>query len=314
MRIYSVHVSGASRLAVKGGGGYIDLQKAYERWLVESGRCSSEAAARSLASTLIPDDLVRLIEMGRMGSEACETALRFAESRADGPWRLQEERVRLEAPLKTPRKFLCIGVNYRAHAEESNSPLPKAPLFFNKFATSIVGPYDPIVHQGPGVTEKLDYEVELGVIIGRRAKYVDEAEAYEYVYGYTVVNDVSARDLQKSDGQWVKGKALDTYAPLGPCVVTRDELDASDLALRTRVNGELRQDSRTSDLIFKVPQLIAYLSRLMTLEPGDIIATGTPSGVGGAMNPPRFLQPGDVVECEVEGIGALRNEVVAEKR
>src|SRR5690606_22245184 len=147
--------------------------------------------------------------------------------------------------------------NYRAHAAESNSPLPKEPLFFNKFATSIVGPYDPVIHQGPAVTEKLDYEVELAVVIGKRAKNVPEAEAENYVYGYTVVNDLSARDLQKGDGQWVKGKALDTYAPLGPCVVTRDEIDASDLALRTRVNGELRQESRTSDLIFSVPQLIA---------------------------------------------------------
>ncbi len=315
MRIYSVNVNGTSRLAVKAaGGGFVDLQKAYEGWLVEEGKCSSEAAARSLAATLIPDDLVRLIEMGKMGAEACEAAAGFASRQPAGPWQLPEDGVRIEAPLKTPRKFFCIGLNYRAHAAESNKPLPKEPLFFNKFATSIVGPYDPVIHQGPGVTEKLDYEVELAVVIAKRAKNVTEAEAEEYVYGYTVVNDVSARDLQKSDGQWVKGKALDTYAPLGPCVVTRDAIDASDLALRTRVNGELRQESRTSDLIFKVPQLIAYLSRLITLEPGDIIATGTPSGVGGAMNPPRFLQPGDVVECEIEGIGVLRNPIVAERQ
>lgn len=313
MRLYSVNANGASRLAVQGAdGAFIDLQKAYECWLFESDGCASEEAAKSLAATLIPGDLVRLIEMGRMGAEACERAVRFAEEQGAGPWRLSGESVRLEAPLKTPRKFFCIGLNYRAHAEESNKPLPKAPLFFNKFATSIVGPNDPVV--GPPVTEQLDYEVELAVVVGKRAKNVSEEEADQYVYGYTVVNDISARDLQKSDGQWVKGKALDTYAPLGPCVVTRDAIDASDLVLRTRVNGELRQESRTSDLIFTVPQLIAYLSRLITLEPGDIIATGTPSGVGGAMNPPRFLQPGDVVECEIEGIGLLRNTIVSASR
>lgn len=311
MRIYSVSVNGTSRLALKSEeGGWIDLQKAYESWLVENDKCSG-AAARTLAATLIPGDLVQLIEMGKVGAEACEIAARFAAGTPAGPWHLPGDGVRIEAPLKTPRKFFCIGLNYRAHAAESNSPLPKEPLFFNKFATSIVGPYDPVIHQGPAVTEKLDYEVELAVVIGKRAKNVPEAEAENYVYGYTVVNDISARDLQKSDGQWVKGKALDTYAPLGPCVVTRDEIDASDLALRTRVNGELRQESRTSDLIFSVPQLIAYISRLITLEPGDVISTGTPSGVGGAMKPPRFLKSGDRMEVSIEKLGTQRNRVVA---
>src|SRR5690606_24538294 len=162
-------------------------------------------------------------------------------------------------------------LNYREHARESNSPIPDEPLFFNKFATSIVGPYDDVIHQGAPITEKLDYEVELGVVIGKPAKNVPLEKAEEYIYGYTVVTDISARDLQKRDGQWVKGKALDTYAPLGPCVVTHGDIDAGNLRLSTKVNGEVRQDSSTSDLIFSVPELVSFLSRLITLEPGDII-------------------------------------------
>lgn len=283
--------------------------------LYEEGYCASPEAAELLSQTLIPRDLRALIEMGQKGMEACEAAVRFARrstNRNPAPWFLAAEAAELEAPLRTPRKFICIGRNYAAHAAEANAEVPKQPIFFSKYATSIVGPHEPVLHQGPAVTSMMDYEVELGVIIGRRAKYVPVEEAGDYVFGYTVVNDISARDLQRSDGQWVKGKALDTYAPLGPCVVTRDELDAGNLNLRTWVNGELRQNSNTSDLVFSIAQLIAYLSRLVTLEPGDIIATGTPEGVGASMDPPRFLKPGDVVECEIEGIGRLRNEILAD--
>jgi len=311
VRFYSIRTERGSRLAVKEGDGYIDLQRAYEAALLRQGACATEAAASLLARTLIPTDLRELIEMGAKGAGACEEAVRFAraEEQAQAPWRLPADSF-VEAPLKTPRKFLCIGLNYRAHAAESGAAIPKEPVFFNKFATSIVGPTDPVLHQGE-LTQELDYEVELGVVIGKTARCVDEADAMAYVFGYTVVNDISARDLQHRDGQWIKGKALDTYAPMGPCVVTRDELDGGNLTLRTRVNGELRQESNTSDLIFPIPRLIAYLSRLITLEPGDIIITGTPSGVGAAMKPPRFLKPGDVVECEIEGIGVLRNPIVS---
>lgn len=315
MRFYSIQTGDGSRLAVKDGDVYIDLRGAYVGALMQRGECASNEAARALAATLIPNDLRQLIEMGAKGRAACEEAVGFAQESGAGeaPWRLWEAEVHVEAPLKSPKKFFCIGLNYRAHAAESNSELPAAPLFFNKFATSITGPTDDVIHQGD-LTQKLDYEVELGVVIGKRGKRISEAEAARHIFGYTVVNDISARDLQKSDGQWVKGKALDTYAPMGPCVVTGDELDAGNLNLRTKVNGEVRQDSNTSDLIFSIPSLIAYVSQLITLEPGDIIITGTPSGVGGAMKPPRYLQPGDTVECEIEGIGVLRNKVVAEER
>lgn len=316
MRFYSVKTALGSRLAVKAEGHFVDLQRAYAHSLLHKGACASEEAARALARTLIPDDLRELIEMGCMGMTACEEAVAFAgEYKGDNeagevPWLLPEESVTIEAPLKTPRKFLCIGLNYKAHAAEANAPIPKEPVFFNKFATSIVGPTDPVLHQGD-LTRELDYEVELGVVIGRQARNVPQEKAWDYVFGYTVVNDISARDLQHRDGQWIKGKALDTYAPLGPVVVTADELDGGNLVLRAKVNGELRQESNTSDLIFPIPELIAYLSRMITLEPGDLIITGTPSGVGAAMDPPRFLQPGDTVECEIEGIGLLQNRIVA---
>ena len=310
MRFYSIRSGEASRLAVEDGGRFVDVRKAYETALVRRGECATEGAARVLARTLIPSDLRELIEMGAKGMEACREAVRFAREAAEPGLFLDPaaDKFHIEAPLKTPRKFLCIGLNYKAHAAESGAELPKEPVFFNKFATSIVGPTDDVDYHAH-VTQALDYEVELGVVIGATAKRVAEADAWRYVFGYTAVNDISARDLQKRDGQWVKGKALDTYAPLGPCVVTADEVDGSNLALRTKVNGELRQESNTNDLIFSIPRLVAYLSQLMTLEPGDIISTGTPSGVGGAMKPPRFLKPGDVVECEVEGIGVLCNRI-----
>ncbi len=314
MRYYSVKTPQGSRLAVKDGDTYIDLQRAYEAALVDGGACATQEAARRLAGTLIPVDLRELIEMGAQGAAATQEALRFAQDArtdAEAPWRLPATAVHVDAPVRTPKKFFCIGLNYRAHAAESNSEIPSEPLFFNKFATSITGPTDDVIHQGD-LTQKLDYEVELGIVIGKKGKRIPEAQAAEYIFGYTVVNDISARDLQKRDGQWVKGKALDTYAPMGPCVVTADELDGGNLTLRTKVNGELRQESNTSDLIFTLPQLVSYLSQLITLEPGDVIITGTPSGVGGAMKPPSFLRPGDVVECEIDGIGLLRNAVVAE--
>lgn len=189
---------------------------------------------------------------------------------------------------------------------------PKRPLFFSKYPSSIVGPGSPVVLPPREVTSKVDYEVELAVIIGRPAKNVAVDEAMEHVYGYTILNDISARDLQFEDGQWVKGKALDTFAPLGPWIVTKDEIpDPHSLRLVLRLNGEVMQDSNTSNLIFNIPTLISYFSRLFTLKPGDIISTGTPPGVGQSRVPPRFLKPGDTMVAEIQGIGALENPVVS---
>lgn len=212
------------------------------------------------------------------------------------------------APPLIPGKIVAIGRNYADHASETGSDLPDKPLIFAKFPSSIIAPGEPITWR-KSITDKVDWEAELAVVIGRRAKDVSEEDAYNYVYGYTVANDVSARDLQlETDTQWTRGKSLDTFCPLGPYIVTRDEVpDPHNLAIRTTVNGETMQDSNTSMMVFKVPQLIAYCSRSFTLEPGDIILTGTPSGVGLGMKPPRFLADGDSVTVSVESIGEITN-------
>jgi 2-keto-4-pentenoate hydratase/2-oxohepta-3-ene-1,7-dioic acid hydratase in catechol pathway len=210
-----------------------------------------------------------------------------------------------------PGKIVAIGLNYRDHAREAGLEPPSQPLVFAKFPSAVIGPDEPIVID-PELTSRVDWEVELAVIIGERVRNVSVSEALGYVFGYTVANDVSARDVQFSDGQWVRGKSFDTFCPLGPVVVTPDELpDPQDLALRTRVNGETLQDSSTGEMIFGVAELLASCSRSFTLEPGDVVLTGTPWGCGEFMEPRRCLHPGDVVEVEVEGIGVLRNPVVA---
>ena len=219
---------------------------------------------------------------------------------------------RLLAPIERPGKYLAIGMNYKKHVAESTRlgvAAPPRQLWFNKQTTCIVGPYDDI---DPGVTEKLDYEVELGVVIGKAAKRVSEADAKNHVFGYFVANDVSARDWQFHSPTFTMGKSFDTHGPIGPWIVTADEVaDPHALGLRCFVNGEKRQDSDTSQLIHNIWQQIAYLSTAFTLEPGDLIATGTPEGVGAAMEPPGLLRPGDVVRCEVDGVGAIENKVIA---
>jgi 2-keto-4-pentenoate hydratase/2-oxohepta-3-ene-1,7-dioic acid hydratase in catechol pathway len=218
------------------------------------------------------------------------------------------ETVRLCAPVPRPGKVVAIGLNYRDHSLEQGARLPSAPLLFAKFPTSVTGPYDPIMI--PPGDPQVDYEAELAVIMGLRCKAVPETHALEYVGGYTVLNDVSARKWQFADKQWVRGKSCDTFCPIGPWLTTCDDVpDPHDLDIATRVNGVTLQDSNTSKLIFRIPQLIAYISASITLEPGDIIATGTPEGVGVFRNPPIFLKNGDIVEVEIQGLGILRNPV-----
>lgn len=211
-------------------------------------------------------------------------------------------------PVPETRKILCIGQNYADHCAEQNRPLPERPILFSKFTTCLVGSGADIVV--PPETEQPDYEAELVVVIGRRAKGVPKEEALDYVAGYMCGNDVTARDVQKRDGQWVRGKSYDTFAPVGPYLVTADEVpDPGRLGIRCRLNGELRQNSNTGNLVFDVPTLIANLSAGITLEPGDLVFTGTPGGVGVYSDPPRFLQDGDIVEVEIDGLGTLRNTV-----
>jgi 2-keto-4-pentenoate hydratase/2-oxohepta-3-ene-1,7-dioic acid hydratase in catechol pathway len=218
------------------------------------------------------------------------------------------EEVTLEAPVPRPGKIICIGLNYLDHVIESGAEKPKTPLLFSKVVTCVAAPFAEIVL--PPDSNEVDYEAELAVVIGRGGKNISAAEAMEFVFGYTNFNDVSARDMQFADGQWQRGKSCDTFAPFGPFVATRDEIaDPHGLRISFRLNGETLQDSNTDQLIFRVPELIEFISRSITLEPGDIIATGTPPGVGFARKPPIFLKDGDVCEVEVEGLGVLSNRV-----
>ena len=215
----------------------------------------------------------------------------------------------LGPPITDPQKVVCLGLNYRDHAEETGMAAPPAPILFAKFASSLIGHGAPIVR--PPVSDQIDYEAELAVVIGARCKDVGEADALGYVAGAMNFNDVSARDLQMQTGQWMAGKAIDTFGPCGPALVLWDEMgDLQALRVQCRVNGETLQDGTTADMIFPVAETIAFLSRLMTLEPGDIVSTGTPAGVGFTREPPVRLRGGDVVEVEIEGLGVLSNPVV----
>lgn len=216
------------------------------------------------------------------------------------------------SPLRDPQKVLAIGLNYADHARESGIEPPKTPILFAKTPNSIIGPGE-VIRWRQTDSEQVDYEAELAAVIGRPARNVPRDQALAHVFGYTCCNDVSARDVQFADGQWIRGKSFDTFCPLGPWIVTADEIpDPQKLGIRCRVDGEVLQDSTTSEMIFGVAELVSFLSRVMTLEPGDVIATGTPFGVGFARTPPIFLQHGNVVEVEIDGIGTLSNPVVVE--
>ena len=259
----------------------------------------------------VAPDMLSLIDPGDAGLAEARAAVEAGEV-------IPMERVRVLAPIPRPRKnIVCLGMNYAAHAYEScrarglPEKLPEYPVFFTKSPTSVNRP-DGEIPLDSELTKQLDWEVELGVILGRTGKNIAAADALGYVFGYTVINDISARDLQNRHQQFFKGKSLDGTCPMGPCIVTADELpDAGDLTLTLKLNGKTMQDSRTRDLIFDIPAVIAALSRGQTVEAGDVISTGTPSGVGMGLDPQVWLKPGDVLEAEIEGIGVLRNTVVA---
>jgi 2-keto-4-pentenoate hydratase/2-oxohepta-3-ene-1,7-dioic acid hydratase in catechol pathway len=220
--------------------------------------------------------------------------------------------VRLRAPIPVPRKLICVGLNYRDHAAETGSKIPDVPTIFNKFATAVIGPGDSIVL--PKVSKSPDYEAEFAFVIGKGGRHIAGDRWREHVFGYTIVNDVSARDYQRATTQWLMGKTFDTFAPMGPHIVTADEIaDPHQLDISMTINGEILQNSNTRELIFKIPDLISFLSSVFTLQPGDIVSTGTPAGVGAARKPPRFLRPGDECVIRIAGIGELRNPVVAEE-
>jgi 2-keto-4-pentenoate hydratase/2-oxohepta-3-ene-1,7-dioic acid hydratase in catechol pathway len=248
-----------------------------------------------------------LLDVIEAGSDGLAKAQMFVAS-AD---KLPLSSVKLLAPIPKPRKLICIGLNYRAHALETGSAIPDVPTVFNKFATAVIGPGADIVL--PKVSKSPDYEAEFAFVIGKGGRHIAAEDWQKHMWGYTMINDVSARDYQRATTQWLMGKTFDTFAPMGPWIVTADEIaDPHNLNISLEIDGETLQDSNTKDLIFKIPDLIAFLSSVFTLEPGDIVSTGTPSGVGAARKPPRFLRPGEEVTVKVEGIGELMNPVVAE--
>ncbi len=287
MKLVTFTADGSARLGVVREGVVIDLATASDGHL--------------------PDTLLDFL---RRGEAALELA-REVMARAGDGYPLGQ--VRLLAPVPNPSKVVAVGLNYMDHCREQGHAPPRSPVLFAKFPTAIIGPGEAI-RWDPSLTSQVDYEVELAVVIGRRARRVSAADAFHYVAGYTICNDVSARDLQFGDGQWVRAKSLDTFCPLGPYLVTRDEIaEPQNLRLRTVVNGEVRQDSSTAEMIFGVAELIEFISRAFTLLPGDVIITGTPHGVGVFRDPPAFLHDGDVVTVEIEGLGQLSNPCVEEQ-
>lgn len=296
MRFCTYQAKGEARLGIVTGEAIVDLQTVARRKRLQS----------------VPDDMLELIAV--VPTLGLRALAREAEALAKaGKSTLPVAAAKLLAPIPRPRKNIaCMGRNYVEHAKESGSAPPEVPVFFTKPPTAVVGPEAPVIHHA--VTQQLDYEVELVAVIGRRGRDIAPEKALDYVFGYTIMNDVTARDLQRRHLQWFKGKSLDTFAPMGPWIVHRSAIpNPQALRLSMRLNGEVRQNSTTANMIFTVAQLISALSAGMTLEPGDLLATGTPEGVGMGFSPQKWMSIGDVMEAEVEGIGVLRNRVVAPK-
>jgi 2-keto-4-pentenoate hydratase/2-oxohepta-3-ene-1,7-dioic acid hydratase in catechol pathway len=251
-----------------------------------------------------------LLELIEGGDEWVAKAAKLVTSSPEDS-RHELAKVKLLAPIPRPRKLICVGLNYRDHAAETNSPIPDVPTIFNKFATAVIGPGANIVL--PKVSKMPDYEAEFAFVIGKGGRHIAAENWRKHIFGYTIVNDVTGRDYQKATSQWLMGKTFDTFAPMGPWIVTADEIaDPHALNIQLEIDGEMLQNSNTRELIFKIPELVAFLSSVFTLEPGDIISTGTPAGVGVARNPQRFLKPNELVTVKVQGIGELINRTVAE--
>ena len=266
-----------------------------------------------LYGEVIPEDILTFLQSEEQISQALQDVIMWIQDSDFDPdttgFLYPLSAVKIQPPIPNPSKIICVGLNYADHCEEQNWEIPTSPVLFAKFPTTIIGYGDPI--QWPQESsQQVDYEAELAVVIGREARDVNAEQAYDYIGGYMNANDVSARDVQFADKQWVRGKSFDTFCPTGPYLVTHDEIgDPHQLSIKCWVNGELRQESNTNQLVFKIPFLIAFISKTCTLLPGDILCTGTPGGVGVFSEPPVFLQPGDVVEVEVDKLGRLRNAV-----
>lgn len=298
---------GITRIGAIEDGKVIDLHAAFEKKLESEGKLRF----KQIAEAYVPADMNGFLQGGKESLDYAKEAVAFAlkhEKYKGKQLVFSKEDVKVEAPVPSPGKMICVGHNYREHILEMGREIPPYPVVFAKFANTVIGPEDDIPHYP--ISDQLDYEAEFAFVIGKRARNVSQAEALDYVAGYTIVNDVTYRDLQRRTLQWLQGKTVDGSAPMGPWLVTTDELsDPSGLEVVLTVNGEERQRSNTKNLVFSVQYLVEFLSGLMTLEPGDVILTGTPGGVGVARDPQVFLKDGDVVRIEIDGIGALENKV-----
>jgi len=294
LKLATLMRDGTPRLGVKVEGGIIDIERALE--------------ATGGSRDGVPIDPMAAIRTGEAGIAALGRLLEECPATAGAPYLVPEDQVSWGPCVPAPGKIICVGLNYRAHAEETGKTPPETPVLFSKYANALNAHLQPV--RGTHLTDQLDYEAELCVVIGKRTSGVSEAEALDQVFGYCCANDISARDLQNRTSQWLLGKTGDGFCPLGPYLVTADEVgDPQRLAIRSIVNGEVRQQSNTGDMIFGCAELIAYISRHFTLEPGDIILTGTPAGVAMGMPGKPYLRAGDTVTVEIERLGALTNPI-----
>jgi acylpyruvate hydrolase len=316
MRFVTYQRDGQSRSGAQLDELIIDLNRAYYSAVKHIGN-EDELA---VAAMRVPTDMIDLLRGGDTSLKAAQQALDFVRSQLKEKDNTLEqqgivyalESVSLLQPVLRPGKVICLGLNYRDHAKEAGMAIPEYPVLFHKVAGSLIGHNQPVVV--PRSSSKIDFEGELTIIIGRRGKYIAEHEALSYIAGYTIGNDVSARDLQFRTSQWTTGKMLDTFGPIGPALVTCDEVpDPNALQIKTTLNGQVMQHGNTAEMIFRVPFIVSYISEIVTLEPGDVILTGTPAGIGNTRTPPVFMKPGDTVSVEIERLGVLTNPLVAEE-
>ena len=309
MKLCTFEIDGRHRIGVETAGQMIDLPVAHAAMIAARGLKSASPKA-------VPADMVAFLQLGEGALAAARDAVAFMARRPALPVgeraSFLPDEVRLLAPIPRPGKILCSGLNYHSHVQENpNAKFLEDPRFFSKTPNTVIGPGEPIRH--PGEKYQADYEVELAVVIGRTMPRATPAErVMEHIFGYTILHDVSSRYIQFKDNNEVMGKNFDTFCPIGPCIVTADEIpDPSKLRLRTLLNGQVMQDGTTADWCFPLPRLLSWLSQALTLEPGDLVSTGTPAGIGWFRKPQVFLKPGDVVRLEISGIGVLENPVVA---
>lgn len=308
MKLITFETAGFSRIgAIVEEEKVVDLNYAYQAQLKSEGKYRFE----SIAEAYIPAKMEGFLQGGKESLELAKSAVEFALANPDSfnhPLVHAKNHVKVNAPVTQPGKIICVGHNYREHILEMGRELPSNPVLFAKFANTVIGPEDDIPFHP--ISEQLDYEAEFVFVIGKQARNVSEEDALDYVAGYAIANDVTYRDIQRRTLQWLQGKTVDGSAPIGPWLVTTDELpDPSGLGVKLSVNGEVRQQTNTANLVFSVQKLVSFISNLATLEPGDVVLTGTPGGVGVAMDPQQFLKDGDVVRIEIDKVGVLENKV-----